>query len=213
MNPMRDRAQEHFPAVLLTLISIIQALALELLWGKVLDSEFLWSLNREAVLGWGMISVSFLGILQIWVMYSSMVMGFRWVPTLRDSIFPFIIGIQEFMLVSLISDDFSGTWLYVLASVFVTANTISYLNFRKARNDPVNDRFFRTRDPATWKDFKWAILAVSLLTLFGLLTDIYENQTLIPVVAIVWANLLLLIQIGAIRIFWLEIINLPEDNQ
>ena len=32
MNPLRDRAKEHFPTVLLTLLSIVQALSLELWW-------------------------------------------------------------------------------------------------------------------------------------------------------------------------------------
>ncbi len=36
---MRDRVMTQFPVILLTLISIIQALALELLWGKVLDGD------------------------------------------------------------------------------------------------------------------------------------------------------------------------------
>jgi len=35
MIKIRTRAQAHFPTVLLTLISIIQALALELMWSKV----------------------------------------------------------------------------------------------------------------------------------------------------------------------------------
>ena len=116
MNKIRARAQLQFPTVLLTLISIIQALALELLWSKIVESEFLWTLNAEALIGWGMLSVAFLAILQIWVMYSSMVMGFVWLPSMRDSIVPFIIGIQEFMLITLIDESFSSLWLYVLAS-------------------------------------------------------------------------------------------------
>jgi len=96
MSSLRNRAQEHFPAVLLTLISIIQALALELLWGKITDNGQLWPLDPDAVVAWGMVSVTFLGILQIWIMYSSLVMCFVWLPGLRDSIFPFIIGVQEF---------------------------------------------------------------------------------------------------------------------
>jgi hypothetical protein len=211
MSSMGDRAKEHFPTVLLTLISIIQALALELLWEKTLASDFLWTLSRDALLGWGMISVTLLGILQIWVMYSSMVMGFRWMPTLRDSIFPFIIGIQEFMLVSLINDDFTGVWLYVLASVFMTANIISHLSFRKARADPANFAFFKNRDPATWKDFKWAYVVIGALCLFGLLTDLYGAETMIPLAGILFANIMLLVQIASIRRLWMEIINLPGE--
>jgi hypothetical protein len=41
MQKMRSRAKTHFPSVLLTLISIIQALALELMWSKIVESDFL----------------------------------------------------------------------------------------------------------------------------------------------------------------------------
>ena len=65
MRSMRDRAKAQFPFVLLTLISIIQALALELLWGKVTSSAFLFQPTLDAVVAWGMVSVTLLGILQI----------------------------------------------------------------------------------------------------------------------------------------------------
>ncbi len=55
MSSMRDRARAQFPMILLTLISIIQALALELLWSQVTDSAFLYELNTAALLGWGMV--------------------------------------------------------------------------------------------------------------------------------------------------------------
>ncbi len=58
MNKMRARAQTQFPTVLLTLISIIQALALELMWSKIAESDFLWTLDINAIIAWGMLSVT-----------------------------------------------------------------------------------------------------------------------------------------------------------
>ena len=153
MNKMRTRAQVHFPTVLLTLISIIQALALELMWSKIVESEWLWNFDVQAFIGWGMVMGAFLGILQIWVMYSTMVMGFIWQAYLRDSIIPFIIGIQQFMLIALIGEEFDTLWLYVLGSIFITGNWVSHSSFRRARQDPENDEFFGKRNPATLRDF------------------------------------------------------------
>ena len=99
MSKMRSRALTQFPTVLVTLVSIIQALALELMWSKIISSDYLWNLTIESVIAWGTISVSLLGILQIWVLYSTLVIGFTWRPTLRDSILPFLLGIQEFTMV------------------------------------------------------------------------------------------------------------------
>ena len=212
MNRMRNRAIEHFPSVLLTLVSIIQALALELLWSRTVESEFLWPLDQQSIIGWGMISVVMLGIVQIWVWYSFMVMGFTWLPSLRDSVFPFVIGLQEFVLISLIDEKFSGAFLYVLASIFVTVNWITHSSFKRARKEPDNELFFGNREPATLRDFRYAILLVVLFLLSGLLTDTFTDQSWVPLLAISFANFALLVQILNSRKIWMTIINLSADE-
>ena len=47
MNTVRDRVRADFPMVLLTLLSIVQALALDLLWPQIGDAAFLF--RRAAV--------------------------------------------------------------------------------------------------------------------------------------------------------------------
>lgn len=211
MSKVRQRAQEHFPAVLLTLISIIQALALELLWGKITGTDSLWQIDMAALVDWGMVSVTLLGILQIWIMYSCMVMGFVWLPGLRDSIFPFVIGLQEFMLVSLIGTEYEGLWLLVLASIFLSANVITHLSFKRARQEPANEAFFRSRKPATWRDFNWAVSVVLMLTAFGIVSSMVDSGSLLLLAAMTLANVVLLVQIFATRRLWRAIISLPDD--
>ncbi|PCJ28016.1 MAG: hypothetical protein COA96_02315 [SAR86 cluster bacterium] len=210
MHKTRARAQAQFPSVLLTLISIIQALALELMWGKILESDFLWEWSIQAITGWGLITVSFMGILQIWAMYSTMVMGFVWQPLLRDSIVPFIIGIQEFMLISLIGIEFSTLWLYVLASLFVTAHWVSHSSLRRARVDPENSQFFDKVSPAGLRDFLPAIITIATLVLFGLVIDITGNTSWLPVAAIVFANIILFWQIMSLRSLWQMLMGLTD---
>ena len=62
MNSIRERAKEHFPTVLLTLLSIVQALALELFWSHLVDAEGLYQLSWFAVLWWIQILATLLGI-------------------------------------------------------------------------------------------------------------------------------------------------------
>lgn len=211
MSNLRARAQENFPAVLLTLISIIQALALELLWAKITGTENLFRADMEALVNWGMVSVSLLGILQIWIMYSSMVMGFVWLPGLRDSIFPFIIGLQEFMLVSLIDTEFEGLWLLVLASIFLSANIITHLSLRRARQEPANELFFRGRKPAKLRDFKWAGSVILTLTVLGIAMTMMDSGNLLLLAAMLLANIVLLVQIIAMRRLWRSIMRLADD--
>ena len=208
MNTLRERALTQFPTVLLTLISIIQALALELMWSKIVESDFLWDGTLQSLIAWGMLSVVFLGILQIWVMYSTMVMGFIWQPSLRDSLFPFIIGIQEFMLISLIDEEFRGLWLFVLASIVVTANWIMHISMRRARQHPANMQFFETVLPATLRDFYPAIGIVVLFVVLGVLVNFTGNRNWLPLFGIIAANIILIVQINAARRLWRNLMSL-----
>jgi len=45
VSVIRDRAKEHFPMVFLTLLIIVQALALELLWSHVRGADYLFELS------------------------------------------------------------------------------------------------------------------------------------------------------------------------
>ncbi len=212
MNKIRTRAQIHFPTVLLTLISIIQALALELLWSKALESDWLWNFDAPAWIGWGMIIAAFLGLLQVWVMYSTMVMGFIWQPYLRDSIIPFIIGIQQFLLIALIGEEFSTLWLYVLGSIFISGNWISHSSFRRARQDPENDEFFGRTKPATLRDFWPAMSIVLALVAFGIAIDLTQNQTWLPLAALVFSNGVLIFQTFIFRRMWRSIMGLNDSD-
>jgi hypothetical protein len=211
MNKMRARAQAQFPIVLLTLISIIQALALEILWSKVIESEFLWPVDMSSLVAWGMISVSLMGILQLWVMYSTLVIGFTWRPQLRDSILPFVIGIQEFMLVNLIGAEFNVNWLYVLASIFLVANYVVHTSYKRAREEPENAPFFRGKAPATWKDFRGAFAIIGLFVLFGMLITVVDNTNLLALIAMVFANITLLLQIVNSKKLWDELMTLADE--
>ena len=213
MNKIRARAQAHFPAVLLTLISIIQALALELMWSKILESDWLWAFDMQAIIGWGMIIGVFFAILQVWVMYSTMVMGFVWQPYLRDSIIPFIIGIQQFMLVAFVNEEFNTLWLYVLGSIFITGNWVSHSSFRRARQDPENDEFFGKTSPATLRDFWPAMSIVTVLVVFGIAIDVTQNQTWLPIAALVFSNAVLIFQTFMFRRMWRSIMGLNEVSQ
>lgn len=49
---MRNRAKEIFPMVLLTLLSIVQALALEFLWDHTRHRSDLFELSIAVIPGW-----------------------------------------------------------------------------------------------------------------------------------------------------------------
>jgi hypothetical protein len=167
MNAMRERAKEHFPTVLLTLLSIVQALALEMLWSHIDSAGYLLEANWIAVISWLQIVATALGFVIIWVVYASNVMRFSWVPATTDSMYPFIIGLLEFLLVKTLGSDWLGPWFVFLALIVALMNWIAHITMRRARRDPDNEAFFSSRVPATLSDFYAEYAVVGLLAMVG----------------------------------------------
>ena len=202
MNVMRNRAKEHFPSVLLTLLSIVQALALELLWSHVVETDFLFELTWIAVLSWAQISATFVGLVLIWVVYASNVMRFRWTPVTSDSVYPFFIGLVEFMLIESLGPDEIGHWLMLMGLTFGIMNWVAHVNLRRARQDADNAAFFVGRKPARLRDFYPEITIVSVLLIAGGYLLISNNQGFLAMFALLGTNILLVWQFYVAARFW-----------
>jgi hypothetical protein len=202
METMRTRATELLPSVLLTVLSMIQALALELLWTRLRESPYLWTLGWDALLGWTQVAAMLLGFLQVWVFYTSLVMRFRWRPSIRDSIVPFGIGLLEFSLIDLMGPDSLGPWFYVLALVFAVCVWASSTIFKRARQDPSNREFFDSVEPATIRDFVPSIGAVAGLALLGLILHLSGSGGWLAFAAMLIAIGALAHQLAVTRRYW-----------
>jgi hypothetical protein len=167
MEIIRNRAVEQFPTVLITLLSIVQALALEFLWDHLHHRPDLFEMSFNAFLGWLQIAATLSGIILIWLTYASMVMRFRWIPSTLDSVLPFFVGLIEFLMIDLMGPGRIGQWLMVLAVVFATMIIGSHYVFRRARLDPGNDEFFDRFAPAELRDFLAHGTVVGFLILSG----------------------------------------------
>ena len=167
MDSIRNRAIDQFPMVLLTLLSIVQALALEFLWGHLQDRPDLYAYSWIALLGWLQIAANLMGIILIWLTYSGMVMRFRWTPSTADSILPFFVGLIEFLLIDMMGPDKLGRWMIALAVVFAMMIVVSHMVLRRARRDPANRAWFDRYSPATPRDFFPQIIIITAMVLFG----------------------------------------------
>jgi hypothetical protein len=202
VNPMRERAKEHFPTVLLTLLSIVQALALELLWSHFGEADYLFEPTWVAVISWVQVAATFLGIVLIWVIYSSNVMRFRWIPTTTDSVVPFIIGLLEFMLVETLGPEQLGAWFVLLAALFGMMNWIAHTTMQSARRDGDNEAFFRAVGPATLSDFAPQIATVAILALTGTYLWTTGDQGGFAITALLATGALLTWQYREATKFW-----------
>ena len=167
MDTIRDRAKDKFPMVLLTLLSIVQALALEFLWDHTRHRTDLLEISAVALIGWLQIAASLSVIILIWLMYAGMLMRFRWTPTITDSIWPFFVGLIQFFMIEIMGTEKFALWIFVLALLYGTADFINHQAMKRARMDPANREFFDRYLPATLKDFAPQITVVIVLILAG----------------------------------------------
>lgn len=202
MNMMRDRAKEHFPTVLLTLLSIVQALALELLWSHLRETAYLFAPSWIMAISWLQILATFIGIVLIWVAYASTVMRFRWVPVTSESVYPFVIGLIEFMLIATLGPDRIGEWFLFMALVFAVMTWVAHASMRRARQDPDNEAFFSRFEPARFRDFYPEVAIVCALVLAGIYLFISGDQGIFTLLALLVLNCILGWQFYAAALFW-----------
>ncbi|TNF89433.1 MAG: hypothetical protein EP301_03020 [Gammaproteobacteria bacterium] len=202
MDSMRSRAKEHLPHVLLTLLSIIQALALELFWSEVQTLDELFTLSWLALSTWIQVASTFLGILVIWVVYATTVMRFSWVPGISDSVVPFFVGLLQFVLIESLGVESAGSWFLSLAAIFAIMHGESHMIMRRARRDPDNVEFFRQIGRATIRDsISPSLMVISLLAL-GAYTLAAPNNLLVTGVGLLLSLLLLVWHIVFMTLFW-----------
>ncbi len=202
MKIIRDRTKEHAPMVLLTLLSIVQALALELLWSQVRESAYLFDMSWTALLTWFQVAASFLGIVVIWVVYASITMRFRWVPSTSDSVYPFIIGVLEFTLVETLTPEYMGWWFVCLAFIFGLMTWVNHTNMRRARLDDENDEFFTSLQPATTRDFYPAFIIIFGFILVGTYLTVSADRGVFALIAVMTALAVLVRQLIVSARFW-----------
>lgn len=202
MNPMRELAKAQFPAVVLTLLSIVQALALELIWARLHEVDYLYAPSWAALLGWLQIAGTLFGIVLIWVVYASNVMRFRWVPTTSDSVYPFVIGLLEFVMIDALGPDTTGLWLLLLAVIFALMTWVAHATMRRARYDPDNQAFFSKIDPAGLEDFYAQIAIVGIMAAAGAYLVWSDDAGVPALVALIGTNALLGWQFWIAARFW-----------
>ena len=204
MNEQVERVRKLVPSIILTVLSMIQAIALELYWGKLVASEFLWTGGWIALVGWLQFIALFFGILLIWLLYVSPMLRFHWMPSLEDTLAPFLIGLLEFALIDLTHPSLTGPWLLILAMIFTTAVFTSHTISRRARSDSANDYFFSQQDSAAPTDYRESGITIASLVLLGALLWIFPHAYWLASLALLLTLIGMSYQYVEARRFWLH---------
>jgi hypothetical protein len=202
MSIIRNRAKNSFPMVLLTLLSIVQAIAFELLWAELHEHPEFYQLSWDALMAWIRVATTLFGIILIWSSYATNVMRFRWVPSSTDMMFPFLIGIVQFTTIdNLGTEDIVG-WLLCLGVLFAVMTGIAHHDMSRARQDDENSEFFNRRDRAKFGDFLPMILVVTGLFVFSFSIWLTRPDGWLASVASLLAFLMICSQMVIALRFW-----------
>ncbi len=207
MGRTQDRAKELSPTLVLTLLSIVQALALEVLWSTVKESPFLWAGDMRAAIGWAQVGIAFQGIVVLWVAYVGLTVRFVWVPRVHDVVVPFMLGIPEFVLASVLDTHWLPAWLLVLAVLFIVATVTNATIFSAAAQLEDNREHFESarQDPAAFGVMALygpLALFVSMIAVAAGLVAIFGGDSPVALAALVLTNLVLVMQFLQIRLYW-----------
>jgi hypothetical protein len=202
LNPIAERAKELLPAVLLTLASIIQALSLEVLREGAQQAPHLWVPGPARLAGWLQVAGTFVSVMLVWVYYAQLVMRFRWVPSLRDSVIPFGFGLGQFALGELLEPGRMHVWLYVVAGLFLYAAWASTATLRAAEADPDNAWYLEIVAQGLLARFGIAAATVLALLALGGITQRVGSGGAWGVAAMLAANAILLFQLALQRHYW-----------
>jgi len=202
METMRTRAKEHLPHVLLTLLSIIQALALELFWSEIQELKGLYELSWYSISLWGQVAATFMGILVIWVLYATTVMRFKWVPGISDSVVPFFVGLLQFILIESLGLATAGIWFFSLATILAVMYGESHLIMRRARRDPDNAEFFQQINPAGIADLIQPVAIVIVVFSLGVYVTFVPLSPIVTGLGFAASLLLLIGHLVFMGMFW-----------
>lgn len=106
---VQQKLKDHFSPVYLTLLSVIQGVALA-------DLAFVVGTNSQhfTLTQWLLVLVAFGAVITTWNQYTMHIISLDWIPDVRDAIIPFVLGALELFLNHLIPLSFGG-WLFAAA--------------------------------------------------------------------------------------------------
>jgi hypothetical protein len=202
VTPLETRIKEQMPSVLLTLASIVQALALEVLWDSTMEHPHLFAGGVAAWVGWLQVVALFLVVALVWLYYVQLVMRFRWVPTPRDSLVPFAFGVGQFVLAELLDPQWLAIWFFGLAALIGAAFWTSIATLSRAAADPDNAWFFAEFRPGRLERYGPLFATATPLFAFGVLAELSGGAVAIAIPCLVATDALLLLQIVLQRHYW-----------
>ena len=203
---LRARAKDHFPNVLLTLTSIIQAMALETLWSRLSDVAEPAGFAAIPLETWLQALALLLAIMVLWIYYAQLVMRLVWVPRLTDSLIPFVLGVGQFLEADTLGRADIALWLAPFPVIFLLCFASWNWTLAQARREPENAHLMAAFIPERLLVRHGPMLgSVLLLVLMSACVWIWPGAS---TAVLVLLDLLMLVQIVLQGLYWRDSVEL-----
>src|SRR5437764_14448881 len=134
---LNHRLNDAFTPTYLTILSIIQAVALTDL-ATVVAAEY----RQCTVVHWLLALLTFCVLIIVWNVYTIQGTIWRWIPDVRDAAMPFVVGALELYLDHTITQGMSF-WLLGLAGIAAMGAVGTWYMHWRARTEAGNDQLLR----------------------------------------------------------------------
>ncbi len=206
---LRARAKTHFPSVLLTLTSVIQAMALETLWSRLSVLASPDGFRAIPLETWLQATALLLAIVVLWIYYAQLVMRLVWVPRLTDSLIPFALGVGQFLEADTLGAGNVALWLAPFPVIFLLCFASWNWTVARAQREPEN------------ADLIDAFLPASLVVRHGPMVGSIVLLVMMTLCAWVWPvssmamlillDLLLLVHIALQGVYWQQSVDPRQE--
>jgi hypothetical protein len=130
---LEHRIREQFPALYITLVSVLIGLALADLVAEARVRMELWPLNIDTLRTWGELTGNLFSALAAWVVYAHLGISRRRIPTFADSLIAFTLPLFLLILNSYVGVAPMWKWLYFAAGFLVFSLATTLWNFHILR--------------------------------------------------------------------------------
>lgn len=165
MTSPRDKALTQFPAMYITLVSVVQAIALEALATRAIEIAPGFDLEPTAVVVW--LEILLLGqtVFYVWISYTLLVTLAQWVFRVFDFGAAFAVGVLQFVAIAFIGSDAVHTFLVIVGLGFAVGAWVSHSNIGAAARSADNQDVIRELPRMT---LTLLLMSVGVLGVLGL---------------------------------------------
>lgn len=124
-----DLVENYFPTIYLTIIALIQGIALSTLAGNFVQ-EIKSGFSVTEPIYYARYIVASTIIFSTWHHYMYGIIYLRWFPSLLDTLIPLSLGAAQFVITGIIREPSQANWYYWLLSLslFFLISGVAYLN-------------------------------------------------------------------------------------